>query len=78
MQFCTEKILNEWKNRISEDGFGVVDVLHYLEDYSGSVVTHSLFHTTFNEEMSRNFHHLRDITIMTDTASKPFNFPGSE
>ncbi|KAI3469673.1 hypothetical protein Pfo_026336 [Paulownia fortunei] len=78
MQSCTENILNQWKNMISKDGSGVVDVLHYLEDYSGSVVTHSLFHTTFDDEMRRNFHYLRDLTIMTDTASKPFNFPGSE
>nr|UNP64213.1 aucubin synthase [Vitex agnus-castus] len=78
MHACTENILNQWKNKMSEDGFGVVDVLHYLEDISGSVVTQTLFHTTFNDEMRRNFHHLRDLTIMTDTASKPFNFPGSE
>ncbi|KAK6138709.1 hypothetical protein DH2020_027549 [Rehmannia glutinosa] len=63
---------------MSMDGKGVVDVLHYLEDYSGSVVTHSLFHTTFDDEMRRNFHYLRDLTIMTDTASKPFMFPGAE
>ncbi|KAL8481614.1 hypothetical protein ACS0TY_027933 [Phlomoides rotata] len=78
MQFCAEDILNQWKNKITEDGFGVVDVLHPLEDYSGAVVTHSLFSRPFDEEMSISFQHLRDITIMTDTASKPFNFPGSE
>ncbi|KAK6161420.1 hypothetical protein DH2020_004801 [Rehmannia glutinosa] len=78
MQSCTENILNQWKSKMSMDGKGVVDVLHYLEDYSGSVVTHSLFHTTFDDEMRRNFHYLRDLTIMTDTASKPFMFPGAE
>ncbi|KAL3649044.1 hypothetical protein CASFOL_005447 [Castilleja foliolosa] len=78
MQRCTNNILDQWKNKVSGDGTGVVDVLHYLEDYSGSVVTQSLFHITFNDEMRRNFHYLRDLTIMTDTASRPFNFPGSE
>ncbi|KAG8370316.1 hypothetical protein BUALT_Bualt14G0104200 [Buddleja alternifolia] len=78
IQSCCGSILSQWKDKMSENGTGVVDVLHYLEDYSGSVVTLTLFNTKFNDEMRRNFHYLRDLTIMTDTASKPFNFPGSE
>ncbi|CAA0806622.1 cytochrome P450- family 72- subfamily A-polypeptide 7 [Striga hermonthica] len=78
MQSCTENILNQWKSKIGGDGTCVVDVLHYLEDYSGTMVSKSLFHATYNDEMRRNFHYLRDLTIMTDTASKPLNFPGSE
>ncbi|GER43567.1 cytochrome P450, partial [Striga asiatica] len=78
MQCCTENIVNQWKNKIGDDGTCVVDVLPYLEDYSGTMVSQSLFHATFNDEMRRNFHYLRDLTIMTDTASKPLNFPGSE
>lgn len=76
IQACVENILNQWRSKMSNDGSGVVDVLDYLEDYSGSVVTQTLFSTPFDANMRRNFNYLRDITIMTDTASKPFNIPG--
>ncbi|KAL3828741.1 hypothetical protein ACJIZ3_017543 [Penstemon smallii] len=76
IQACCEDILNQWKKKILKDGSNIVDVLDYLEDYSGSVVTRTLFSTPFTPEMRRNFHYLRDLSIMTDTASKPFNIPG--
>ncbi|KAL3828740.1 hypothetical protein ACJIZ3_017542 [Penstemon smallii] len=76
IEACCEDILNQLKNKILKDGSNIVDVLDSLEDYSGSVVTRALFSTPFTPEMRRTFHYLRDLSIMTNTASQPFNIPG--
>lgn len=73
---CAEKIIHQLKSKISKDGSGIVDILYYMEEYAGSVMSQIMLSIEFDAEMRRNCDYLKDILIMTDNASKPFNIPG--
>ncbi|KAL3828739.1 hypothetical protein ACJIZ3_017541 [Penstemon smallii] len=76
IQACSDDILNQLKNKILKDGSNIVNIVHYLEDYSGLVVTRTLFGAPFTPQMRKNFHILNDLTIMANAPSSPFNIPG--
>ncbi|KAL3639426.1 hypothetical protein CASFOL_017333 [Castilleja foliolosa] len=54
MQRQCEKILDEWSSIVPNDGSpGVVDIFPYLPDYTGSVVSYTLFSTPFTSAVKR-------------------------
>ncbi|PIM97216.1 Cytochrome P450 CYP4/CYP19/CYP26 subfamily [Handroanthus impetiginosus] len=78
MQKQCEEILDEWSNKIPTDGSpGDIDVFPYLPDYTGSVVSHTLFSMPFNGLAKRTFSSISELTLLANQA-QPFNIPGEQ
>ncbi|KAG8370313.1 hypothetical protein BUALT_Bualt14G0103900 [Buddleja alternifolia] len=78
MQKQCEEILEEWSNMIPKDGSpGMIDVFPYLPDYTGSVVSHTLFTTPFQGIVKRTFNIISELTLLANQA-QPFSVPGEQ
>ncbi|KAK4478150.1 hypothetical protein RD792_017429 [Penstemon davidsonii] len=77
MQQQCENILNEWKNMVPKDGHALVDVFPYLVEYTGPVVSRSLFSVPFDETIKRAFNMISELTLIANQA-QPFSIPGEE
>ncbi|KAL3619167.1 hypothetical protein CASFOL_036737 [Castilleja foliolosa] len=78
MQSECEKILDEWSNIVPKDGSpGEVDVFPYLPDYTGSVVSYTLFSTRFTTAVKRTFNIISELTLVANQA-QPFSIPGEQ
>ncbi|KAL3812533.1 hypothetical protein ACJIZ3_013801 [Penstemon smallii] len=77
MQEQCENILNEWKEMVPQDGHALVDVFPYCPDYTGSVVSHSLFSLPFEGTVKRTFNIISELTLLANQA-QPFTIPGEQ
>ncbi|KAK6161480.1 hypothetical protein DH2020_004861 [Rehmannia glutinosa] len=78
MQRQCDNILDEWSSKVPKDGSpAVVDVFPYLPDYTGSVVSYTLFSTPFDGLVKRTFNIISELTLLANQA-QPFSVPGEQ
>lgn len=74
-QSCAGEILDDWRKK-TKGGSSVVDVYHYLEEYTGASVAKMLFSHEYDADMQTCFNLLRDLALMSDIGVKTFDLPG--
>ncbi|KAL8485071.1 hypothetical protein ACS0TY_027389 [Phlomoides rotata] len=75
LQLSSGMIQNDFKKKMM-NGTTVVDVYHYLERYTSSIVTEGLFHRPLDAEMKDIFQNLRAISLMASIDVKAYDVPG--